>query len=130
MLAGDLLGERARLTPERTALVEVATGERSTYRQLDQRATLLARAWTERWGIGRGDRVAILAHNGSPFLEAFFAAGKTGAVLVPLNSRLTAREHAGILVDCTPRVLLHGDDLAQAAADIGGLLPGLRTVPL
>jgi acyl-CoA synthetase (AMP-forming)/AMP-acid ligase II len=38
MIAGDLLGERARLTPERTALVYVPTGERFTYAELDARA--------------------------------------------------------------------------------------------
>jgi hypothetical protein len=31
MIGGDVLGERARLTPSKTALVEVATGRRFTY---------------------------------------------------------------------------------------------------
>ena len=39
-----------------------------------------------------GDRVAILAGNRVELLDAFFAAGKSGVVLVPLNTRLTARE--------------------------------------
>ena len=39
MLHGDVLGERARLTPEKTALVFVPTGERITYGDLDARAS-------------------------------------------------------------------------------------------
>ena len=42
MLHGDLLGERARLSPEKTALVFVPTGERFTYRDLEARAALAA----------------------------------------------------------------------------------------
>ncbi len=38
MLHGDLLGERARLTPAKTALVDVATGARFTYADLNARA--------------------------------------------------------------------------------------------
>lgn len=38
MIPGDLLGERARLTPDKTALVHVPTGERLTYGELDARA--------------------------------------------------------------------------------------------
>ncbi|HTQ80349.1 MAG TPA: long-chain fatty acid--CoA ligase [Thermoanaerobaculia bacterium] len=132
MLSGDLLGERARLTPERLALVEVETGERSTYAELNRRSTLLARAWTERLGIRKGDRVALLSQNSSRFIEAFFAAGKTGAILVPLNTRLTAREHAAILADCRPRLLLFGEGCEAAAAEAAetAQVQGLKTLGL
>lgn len=60
LIAGDLLGERASLTPDRTALVYVPTGERFTYAQLDARAVRLARVWRG-LGIAKGDRVALLA---------------------------------------------------------------------
>jgi len=43
MLHGDLLGERARLTPAKTALVDVLTGLRYTYGDLDARAIATAR---------------------------------------------------------------------------------------
>jgi fatty-acyl-CoA synthase len=110
----DVLGERARLTPEKTALVVVATGERLTYRELDVRAVRCARAW-QGLGLGKGDRVAILAHNRVEYLEAFFAAPKAGVVLVPLGTRLTARELAQVVADAGAWALLYDGELAEAA---------------
>ena len=45
--------------------------------------------------MGKGDRVAILAHNCVEFLDVWFACGKLGAILQALNWRLTAGELAG-----------------------------------
>lgn len=113
MLHGDLLGERARLTPEATALVFVPTGERFTYAELDARAAACARVWRERLGIGKGERFALLADNRVEFLDAFFAAPKAGVTLVPLGTRLTPREIAGILEDARPAGLLYGSEYAE-----------------
>ena len=54
MIHGDILGERARLTPDKTALVLVDSGERLTYRQLDERAVRCARMWRETLGLRQG----------------------------------------------------------------------------
>jgi fatty-acyl-CoA synthase len=121
---GDVLGERARLTPDKTALVVVATGERLSYRELDQRAVRCARAW-QALGLGKGDRVAILAHNRVEYLEAFFAAPKTGMVLVPLGTRLTAHELAHVVQDAGVTALLYDGELADRARALRELVPGL-----
>jgi fatty-acyl-CoA synthase len=109
LIAGDLLGERARLTPDRTALVYVPTGERFTYADLDTRAVRLARVW---WGLGiaKGDRVALLADSRVEYVDAFFAAAKAGVILVPLGTRLTPRELAGILEDARVAAVLYGEE--------------------
>ncbi|HET8797446.1 MAG TPA: class I adenylate-forming enzyme family protein, partial [Thermoanaerobaculia bacterium] len=80
----DLLSERARVTPDRLAVVSVETGERLTYRQLDDRAELAAA--TLRTLLEPGDRFGILAHNCLELIELFFAAGKSGAIAVPLST--------------------------------------------
>ena len=85
MIAGDVLGERARLSPEKPALVEVATGRRFTYAELDARGRAAARALTEGLGLKKGDRLALLAGNCVEFLDVFFACGKSGVVLVPVS---------------------------------------------
>ncbi|HKI01423.1 MAG TPA: long-chain fatty acid--CoA ligase [Thermoanaerobaculia bacterium] len=113
MVHGDLLGERARLTPDKTALVYVPTGERFTYRELDDRAVRLARVWREGLGLAKGDRFAVLADNRVEYLDAFFAAPKAGVILVPLGTRLTPRELAGILEDAQPAGLLYGAEHAE-----------------
>ncbi|HMB51976.1 MAG TPA: AMP-binding protein [Thermoanaerobaculia bacterium] len=122
MIAGDLLGERARLTPDNEALVVVPGGdgggdeavERYSWRQLDERATRAAAAWRA-MGLAPGDRVAILAHNRTEYVDAFFAAGKCGVVLVTLGTRLTAAELAPIVADSGARVLLWDGALAETA---------------
>ncbi|MEM7586154.1 MAG: class I adenylate-forming enzyme family protein, partial [Acidobacteriota bacterium] len=112
----DLLGERARLTPDTPALVVVEPQLRLSYRELDQRAVACARLWTETLGVSRGDRVGILAHNRVEYLEAFFATGKTGIVLVTLGTRLTAAELEHMVRDSGMRALLYDDASAETVA--------------
>jgi fatty-acyl-CoA synthase len=114
VIDGDVLGERARLTPDKTALVVVGSGDRLTYRQLDERAVRCALAWRS-LGLAQGERVAILAYNRVEYLEAFFAAPKTGHVLVPLGTRLTAHELAHIVRDAGVSALLYDGELAATA---------------
>jgi len=56
--------------------------------------------WLYGLGLRPGDRVAILSGNRVELLDAFFAAGKSGVVLVPLSTRLTANELEQIVRDC------------------------------
>jgi len=118
MIAGDVLGERARLSPEKPALVEVATGRRFTYAELDARGRAAARALTEGLGLKKGDRLALLAGNCVEFLDVFFACGKSGVVLVPLNTRQTAGELQGILEDAQPKALIYGTGFEETAKDL------------
>ena len=116
MLTADILGERARLTPDKTALVFVPTGQRFTYRQLDARTVRCARLWTEVCRLEKGDRVGILAHNSVEFLDAFFAAAKSGLVLVPLNTRYTPHEIEYIVRDCGMKALLYESEFRETVA--------------
>ena len=122
MLTADVLGERTRLTPDKLALVDIATGRRLTYRELDDRARRCGRVFLESLALAPGDRVAVLCGNRVEFLDTFFAAAKTGIILVPLGTRLTAHELAVILGNCRPRVLMYdGDHAAVVGALLGEL---------
>ncbi len=112
MFDGDLLSERARVTPNKVALVSVETGERLTYADLNERAERAAAA-IQRAGIAPGDRFGLLAHNCVEFISLFFGAGKVGAIVVPLSTRATAHELTVIVGDCGMRVLFHGDEFAE-----------------
>jgi fatty-acyl-CoA synthase len=122
MLHGDVLGERARLTPERTALVFVPTGERFTYGQLDARAAAYASAWRNRLGLAKGERIGLLAHNRVEFLDNFFAAGKSGVIIVPLGTRLTAHELAYMVRDSGMRALVYDGAFAPVVRELKGLV--------
>lgn len=122
MLHGDVLGQRARLTPDKTALVVVQTGERLSYRELDDRAARRARMWRDQCGLKKGDRVGVLSANRSEFLEAFFAAGKSGVIIVPIGTRLAPPEVASIASDAGLSMLLHDDQSAATAGAVSRLV--------
>jgi fatty-acyl-CoA synthase len=118
MIHADLLGERARLTPDAPALVDVSTGTRLTFAQLDDRAAACARVVVHALGLQKGDRLGILSYNSLEFLDFVFAAAKTGVVLVPLNTRLTARELSGIVENSGLRTLVFDPELGSTVADL------------
>ncbi|MEV0621891.1 long-chain-fatty-acid--CoA ligase [Nonomuraea sp. NPDC050404] len=89
-----------------------------TYAELSERVLRLSGALAG-IGVRPGDRVAVLAANGHLLLEATFGVPAAGAVMVPMNIRLSAGELAYILDHAEVSVLLHDDaltGLAHAAA--------------
>jgi len=128
VICADIIGERSRLSPDRTAVVDVTTGARLSYREMDQRASACARAWLYGLGLKAGDRIGILSGNRLEFLDAFFAAAKSGVILVPLGTRLTAAELAVIVADCGLSALVFGAEHAdtvrelRSSADVGRLV--------
>jgi len=80
-------------------------------------------------GVRRGERVAILARNRSAVLEVVFAAARLGAIAVPINARLVAREIRFLFGDCTPRAALFDaasePAVREAAAALGAAAPAL-----
>ena len=102
----DLLSERARVTPGRIAVVDVATGARITYAELNARADRAAATLSAL--LQPGDRFGLLAHNSVEFLEIFFAAGKADVIVVPLSTRATQHELKQIADDCGMKVLFAG----------------------
>lgn len=86
-----------------------------TYRDFWQRIEALSPVL----GVARGDRVAYLGYNDPRMLVLLFALARAGAILVPLNWRLTAAEHRAILEDCKPRYLVAEKEFAGHAATLG-----------
>jgi len=79
-------------------------------------------------GIARGDRVAILAYNCPEILILLLAAARLGALMVPLNWRLTVTEHRLILADCTPKLLFAEDEWRAHAGQLGLPVHALATL--
>src|SRR5690606_6734636 len=102
----DIAARRAELTPDRTAFVDLETGQQVSYAAFNDRANRFA-AWLEDQGVVAGDRIAILAFNSAAFFEILFACGKLGTILVPLNWRQPAPELIPVVQDCTPKLLIH-----------------------
>lgn len=114
MFVRDWTGRRATSSPHKLAIIDAATGAGLTYQQLNARAMRLANHLRDRCGVRSGDRIAVLSMNRAEILEAFFAAAKLTAILVPLNYRLTQPELQYILEDCEPQALLYESEFAPA----------------
>ncbi len=83
----------------------VCNEKRFTYSQFADRVYGLANFF-RRKGVGKGDCVAILHHNSNEFLECYFAVAQLGAILNPLNFRLSPAELGYILGDSQARLLI------------------------
>jgi fatty-acyl-CoA synthase len=124
----DWLHKQARHHPDKPALVDSATGEARSYRQVDERASRFADLLAARWRLQAGARVAVLAGNSLDYLEMLYGCAKAGVVMVCLNWRLPAGELAPIVDDAQPSAFVCGEEfLAVAAAVLADRtpLPGL-----
>jgi len=122
VITGDILGERARLSPDAVALIHVPTRRQFTYAELNRRALQCARVWTDRCSLVPGDRVCILSENRVEYVDAFWAAGKSGIILVPLGTRSTAHELHQILADCGSRCLMYSARYEKLAKELQQLV--------
>jgi O-succinylbenzoic acid--CoA ligase len=82
-----------------------------TYAELDALASTYARALAAT-GIGPGDRVATLMPPGFELAAVVHALPKIGAVLVPVNTRLTEAERTAVLEDAQPKMVLRGPPMS------------------
>lgn len=120
---GEWLARRSELTPGKIGLVDGETGARYTWQTLDRRARALAALLREGYGVRQGDRVTVLALNAPEYLDAFYACALLGAILVPLNWRLTSTELTMLLGDSAPTVMLADERFAAMARDVAARQP-------
>ena len=106
----DLFERNSTIFPDREALV--FHGEITTFKALRLKINNLAGTFKAK-GLKRGDRIAILALNCPEFFVIFGAAARLGAIVVPINWRLSANEIDYILHDTTPTLLFISPDYQE-----------------
>jgi acyl-CoA synthetase (AMP-forming)/AMP-acid ligase II len=121
----DVLFANPRISADRKAIL-FARRWRS-FRELQERTAAVAAA-LRREGVEPGDRVALLLHNCPEFIESYFAVTGSGAILVPLNWRLHAAEHAVLLADAEPKVLIAARAYEPTFARLRAEVPSLRRI--
>ena len=115
---------RARtLYPGREAVVDGAL--RLTYAEFFARCDRWSSA-LQALGVGRGDRVAYIAPNTHGQLESFYAVPQIGAVLVPINYRLSAGEFEYIINHSGATVVCAHADYLECVEGLRPQLPGVR----
>jgi len=114
----------AALTPKNQAIYDVPNDRRISFAELDERVRRLANG-LRGLGLDRGDRVAVLTKNSVEFQELFFAIGRAGLVLQPLNWRLATPALLGLIADAAPKVIITAHEFSatteelQRGADVG-----------
>ncbi|MBL7213667.1 MAG: AMP-binding protein, partial [Desulfobacteraceae bacterium] len=108
----------------------VVCGEkRFTYSRFAERVYGLAN-FLKRMGIGKDHCVAVLHHNSHEYLECYFAAAQLGAILNPLNFRLSPGELNFILEDSGARLLIAARRFGQNVSSVTEMAGNLDQVVL
>jgi fatty-acyl-CoA synthase len=124
----DLIARNADFTPDKTAIR--FGGRTLSYAAFHARIVDTARALKTELGVGRGDRVAILAANHSDYLVTLYACARLGAMLVTLNWRLAVPEQLFILSDAGAKVLIVDREFSAVVAQLAQQLPDIKVVGL
>src|SRR5689334_6569453 len=112
-----------KLYPDRVAVVE--GDARWTYGEFLDRCDRWSTVLQE-LGVAQGDRVAYLSPNTHAQLESFYAVPQTGAVLVPLNYRLTADDFVYLINHSGSRMVCADRDYLSAIDSVRSRLSGVE----
>jgi fatty-acyl-CoA synthase len=112
-----------RLYADREAVVDGAL--RLSYSQFFERCDRWSSA-LQRFGLKPGDRVAYIAPNTHAQLESFYAVPQIGAVVVPINYRLTADDFAYIINHSGARLVCAHSDYLDAVDSVRAQLPNVE----
>jgi len=118
----------ARARPAKTACIDLDTGERSSFAELDARAGRMAAALQHVTGKAdlSGERIAVLARNSSALICLHLACRRVRAIFVPLNFRLSGAELAVLVRQAEPLLILVHPEFDGLAADLHGGSPAAR----
>lgn len=122
MNTSEFLMIAASVVPDRVAMI--CDGDSRTFVQLQERVNRLANA-LQSLGIGKGDKVAVLALNSIPYVETYYACAKLGAVFVPLNYRAKKEELSYMMNNSEAKLMFVGERYLDLTAAIR---PQLQTV--
>jgi acyl-CoA synthetase (AMP-forming)/AMP-acid ligase II len=123
LVIGEVIARWAKITPDLEALVY--KDKRFTFKELDERVNRLANGLTA-LGIQKGDKVGLILKNGNEIAECAFALAKLGAVYVPSNFRMTAREHVYQLGLAEVKGVIFADEFKSVIKEALAELPGVQ----
>ncbi|MGB3222377.1 MAG: AMP-binding protein [Desulforhopalus sp.] len=101
----DLINRNALTFGSHNCWIEADDGRHLTFAEYKQRVDLLAGGLAHA-GIEKGDRVGVLGKNSLEFFLVYGAAARLGAIVLPVNWRLSADEVCYNLNDCQAKIVL------------------------
>ena len=121
----SLIAGHAVATPHRPAIT--FHDQRLDYAGLEGAVAAMA-GWLDETGIAPGDRIAVYARNHPESFITLLAASRIGAIMMPLNWRLSEAELSWQMQDATPSLLLYGDEFVDIATKIAAQVDCRATV--
>jgi fatty-acyl-CoA synthase len=119
----DFARRARRLYADCEAVVD--GGRRHTYREFLDRCDRWS-AVLQSLGVGQGDRVAYIAPNSHAQLESFYSVPQIGAVLVPVNCRLSPSDFVYLIEHSGSRVICVHSDYLDAIDSVRARIPGVE----
>jgi acyl-CoA synthetase (AMP-forming)/AMP-acid ligase II len=125
----DQLRFMARRFPDEPAYRDLDAGTALTFRAWHERSSQLAR-WLMDHGVEKQDRVALYMDSDHclQWITAYAAVHKAGAVMVPVNTRLSVDEVRTILQHAEPRVILTNERLQEHTRAVAQAVPVAATL--
>ena len=120
----DLISRNAATFGDKEAWFEVDNGQTLTFSQYKEKVDCLA-CGLQNAGVRKGDRIGAVGKNSLEYFLLYGAAAALGAVMLPINWRLSADEVGYNLNDCKPRLLFADEEFEQ---NINGLKDNLPSV--
>jgi long-chain acyl-CoA synthetase len=122
----DLIQRNAVSFGDRPAWFEADNGQGLTFLEVKQRVDRLA-CGLQQAGISKGDRIGILGKNSPEYFLLYGAAAAIGAIMLPINWRLSADEVAYNLADCEPSAIFADDEFQEMIRSCQDRLPSVHS---
>jgi acyl-CoA synthetase (AMP-forming)/AMP-acid ligase II len=117
----DLIARNAVCFKENDAWFEVDDSRSLTFSQVKEKVDHLA-CGLQKSGIKKGDRIGVLGKNSLEYFLLYGAAAALGAIMLPINWRLSAEEVGFNLNDCEPKLVFADKEFQELVQGLKGKL--------
>lgn len=125
---GDIIKNNAIKYKDKVAAI--CKDSKISYKELDILSTKIADSLMNKLGISAGERICIISRNSIWYLAILFGIWKAGAIAVPVNWRLKAKELEYVLQNCEPVLIFHEEEFVKELSEaLGSVLP-IKTVAI
>jgi long-chain acyl-CoA synthetase len=123
----DLIDRNARAFNNRPAWLEVSDGRALTYGQFKETVDRLATG-LQQYRIQKGDRIGVVGKNSLEYFLLYGAAAALGAIVLPINWRLSPEEVVFNLNDCEPKALFVAPEQAHLIEEVKDRLASVEQI--
>jgi acyl-CoA synthetase (AMP-forming)/AMP-acid ligase II len=121
----DLIHRNALCYDSKPAWLEAETGAAIDFSAFKTRVDRMA-AGLQKAGIRSGDRIGAVGKNSLAFFSLYGAAAALGAIVVPVNWRLSQNEVSFNLSDCTPKMVFADNEFGETITSLRKQLPSVE----